>query len=187
MIVQTTPLGENENYMNLSPRKRMRLPSIADAATNVTYQQHKVGREERAAILGKHQGYRGCTIWFTGLSGAGKTTISFGLEKTLTQLGIPAYGLDGDNVRHGLCKNLGFSKHERSENVRRVAEVSKLFADMGVITLASFISPYLADREEARKIHEAEKIPFFEIYVNTPLEVCESRDPKSKFCIFKDN
>lgn len=96
------------------------------------------------------------------------------------QLGIPAYGLDGDNVRHGLCKNLGFSSHERTENIRRVAEVSKLFADMGVITLSSFISPYRNDREEARRIHESESLPFFEIYVNTPLEVCESRDPKSK-------
>lgn len=127
-----------------------------------------MGREERASILGRHEGFRGCTLWFTGLSGAGKTTISFALEKTLiqvlkrtvadvsvvpVQLGIPAYGLDGDNVRHGLCKNLGFAKNERSENIRRVAEVSKLFADMGVITLASFISPFRADREEAKSIH----------------------------------
>jgi len=159
----------------------MRLPSFGDAATNVTFQQHKVGREERAAILGQHSGFRGCTLWFTGLSGAGKTTISFGLEKTLIQLGLPAYGLDGDNVRHGLCKNLGFSKHERSENIRRVAEVSKLFADMGVISLASFISPYRHDRDEARRIHEEDGIPFLEIYVNTPLEVCESRDPKKLY------
>uniref|UniRef100_A0A7E4VYI6 APS kinase n=1 Tax=Panagrellus redivivus TaxID=6233 RepID=A0A7E4VYI6_PANRE len=155
--------------------------SFADAATNVTMQQHKVDREERAAILGKHAGYRGCTIWFTGLSGAGKTTISFALEKTLIQLGLPAYGLDGDNVRHGLCKNLGFSKHERTENIRRVAEVSKLFADMGIISLASFISPYRSDREEARRIHEEANIKFFEIYVDTPLEVCESRDPKNLY------
>jgi 3'-phosphoadenosine 5'-phosphosulfate synthase len=182
MFVQSsTPLAENENFINLTPRKRMRLPSFADAATNVTFQQHKVGRDQRAAILGQHKGFRGCTIWFTGLSGAGKTTISFALEKTLTQLGIPAYGLDGDNVRHGLCKNLGFSSHERTENIRRVAEVSKLFADMGVITLSSFISPYRNDREEARRIHESESLPFFEIYVNTPLEVCESRDPKKLY------
>jgi 3'-phosphoadenosine 5'-phosphosulfate synthase len=105
-------------------------------------------------VLGKHAGFRGCTIWLTGLSGAGKTTISFAVEKILNQLGIPAYGLDGDNVRHGLCKNLGFSSEDRSENIRRVAEVSKLFADMGVITLASFISPFCTDRDEARRIHE---------------------------------
>jgi 3'-phosphoadenosine 5'-phosphosulfate synthase len=148
----------------------------------VTFQQHKVGREERSLALGRHpEGYRGCTIWFTGLSGAGKTTISFALEKTLIQLGIPSYGLDGDNVRHGLCKNLGFKSEDRSENIRRVAEVAKLFADAGVITLASFISPFQLDRDEARKIHESEGIAFFEIYVNTSIEVCERRDPKSLY------
>uniref|UniRef100_A0AC34RQV5 Uncharacterized protein n=1 Tax=Panagrolaimus sp. JU765 TaxID=591449 RepID=A0AC34RQV5_9BILA len=182
LICQTnSPLENAENFLTLSPRKRMRLPSFADAATNVTFQQHKVGREERAAILGQHSGFRGCSLWFTGLSGAGKTTISFGLEKVLTQLGLPTYALDGDNVRQGLCKNLGFSKHERSENIRRVGEVSKLFADMGVISLASFISPFRNDRDEVRRIHEQDNLPFLEIYVNTPLEVCESRDPKQLY------
>ncbi|KAH7700377.1 CRE-PPS-1 protein [Aphelenchoides avenae] len=176
-----SPFEESENYLSQSPRKRMRLPSFSLGATNVTFQQHKVGREERAFILGRHAGYRGCTLWFTGLSGAGKTTISFALEKTLIQLGIPAYGLDGDNVRHGLCKNLGFSKSERSENIRRVAEVSKIVADMGVITLASFISPFKTDRDEAKSIHLNEGIKFFEIHVSTPLEVCEARDPKKLY------
>lgn len=111
-------------------------------------------RDERAAILGKYHSFRGATLWFTGLSGAGKTTLSFALEKILIQLGIPAYGLDGDNVRHGLCKNLGFSADDRSENIRRVAEVSKLFADAGFVTLASFISPFRFDRDLARTIHE---------------------------------
>ncbi|VDO25979.1 unnamed protein product, partial [Haemonchus placei] len=148
-------------------------------ATNVTYQQHKTGREERAAVLGKHDGFRGCTIWFTGLSGAGKTTIAFAVEKILTQMGIPCCGLDGDNVRHGLCKNLGFSKEERSENIRRVAEVSKLFADQGLVCLASFISPFRVDREEARRIHE--KVRFFEVYVSTSLQECEKRDPKKLY------
>ena len=152
--------------------------SVCSGSTNVYRQEHKAGREDRAAVLGQHGGFRGCTLWFTGLSGAGKTTISFELEKTLIQLGVPAYGLDGDNVRHGLCKNLGFSKHDRSENIRRVAEVSKLFAGMGVVSLVSFISPYRHDRDEARRIHEEENIPFLEVYVNTPLDVCESRDPK---------
>ncbi len=132
-----------------------------------------MSREERSTTLGRCPGYRGCTIWFTGLSGAGKTTISFGVEKMLTQvgrgirsqinlikqtrrlqLGLAAYGLDGDNVRHGLCKNLGFAREERSENIRRVAEVAKLFADMGIVCLASFISPFASDREEARRIHQ---------------------------------
>ncbi|KIH53451.1 adenylyl-sulfate kinase, partial [Ancylostoma duodenale] len=96
---------------------------FSTGATNVTYQQHKTGREERASVLGKHDGFRGCTIWFTGLSGAGKTTIAFAVEKLLTQMGIPCCGLDGDNVRHGLCKNLGFSKEERSENIRSETEI----------------------------------------------------------------
>ncbi|VDO42029.1 unnamed protein product, partial [Onchocerca flexuosa] len=147
-------------------------------ATNVTFQQHKVGREDRARVLGRHIGFRGCTIWFTGLSGAGKTTIAFAVEKILTQFGIPAYALDGDNVRHGLCKNLGFSKEERRENIRRVAEVAKLFADMGIVALASFISPYKDDRDDARSIHNQDSLPFFELYVNTPLKICELRDPK---------
>jgi len=142
------------------------------SATNVTLQQHKVSRTERSAVLGRYVGYKGCTIWFTGLSGAGKTTIAFAVEKTLTQvfvrrlnsllyplnlspiqLGIATYGLDGDNIRHGLCKNLGFKRDERAENIRRVAEVARLFADLGVVCLASFISPFAEDREEARRIH----------------------------------
>lgn len=176
------PLEETENLLEMSPPwKRMRFPSYCSGATNVTFQQHKVGREERAEILGRHSGFRGCTIWLTGLSGAGKTTIAFAVEKILTQLGLPSYGLDGDNVRHGLCKNLGFKKDERSENIRRVAEVSKLFADMGVITLASFISPFKCDRDDARAIHVQESLPFFEVFVNTPLEICESRDPKKLY------
>lgn len=178
-----SPLEESENYVSgQSPhRKKIRLPVTPHGSTNVTFQQHKVTREERSQALGRHLGYRGCTIWLTGLSGAGKTTVSFALEKTLTRLGLPAYGLDGDNVRHGLCKNLGFKKEDRSENIRRVAEVSKLFADMGVITLASFISPFEQDREEARRIHENEGLKFFEIFVNTPIEVCEARDPKKLY------
>ncbi|VDM53142.1 unnamed protein product [Angiostrongylus costaricensis] len=150
-------------------------------ATNVTYQQHKTSRQERASILGKHDGFRGCTIWFTGLSGAGKTTIAFAVEKLLTQMGIPCCGLDGDNVRHGLCKNLGFSKEDRSENIRRVAEVSKLFADQGLVCLSSFISPFLVDRNEARRIHETDNLGFFEVYLSTSLEECEKRDPKKLY------
>lgn len=130
--------------------------------------------------MGKYSNFRGATLWFTGLSGSGKTTLSFALEKLLIQLGIPAYGLDGDNVRHGLCKNLGFSDDDRTENIRRVAEVSKLFADAGFVTLASFISPFRRDRDSARRTHEEGNLQFFEIYVSTNLETCESRDPKRK-------
>ncbi|KAL7076149.1 hypothetical protein ACQ4LE_004750 [Meloidogyne hapla] len=173
-------IEDNENIMAQSPRKRMRLPSF-NVATNVTFQQHKVTREDRSNVLGRHSGYRGCTLWFTGLSGAGKTTIAFALEKTLIKLGIPSYGLDGDNVRHGLCKNLGFSKTDRSENIRRVGEVAKLFGDSGMVVLASFISPFRVDRDFARRIHQEADIPFFEIYVNTPIEICEARDPKKLY------
>ncbi|PAV91753.1 hypothetical protein WR25_09256 [Diploscapter pachys] len=162
-------------------RKRCRVSSMGSGSTNVTLQEHVISRDERADILGKYPGFRGCTIWFTGLSGAGKTTISFALERALNKMGVPCYGLDGDNVRHGLCKNLGFSKMDRSENIRRVAEVAKLFADMGIVTLASFISPFNEDREGARDIHTKEGLNFIEVYVSTPLEVCESRDPKKLY------
>uniref|UniRef100_A0A915CTR9 Adenylyl-sulfate kinase n=1 Tax=Ditylenchus dipsaci TaxID=166011 RepID=A0A915CTR9_9BILA len=143
-------------------------PAIVDCA-NVYFENHMVTREERALAMHRDGLYRGCTLWFTGLSGAGKTTLSFKLEAALNRLGYSSYSLDGDNVRHGLCKNLGFKKDDRTENIRRVAEVCKLFADMGAISLASFISPFRKDREEARKIHEKEGIRFFEIYVNTQL------------------
>jgi len=150
-------------------------------ATNVTYQNHHVTREQRGKILGQHAGFRGCTLWFTGLSGAGKTTIAFALEATLNDLGIPAYGLDGDNMRHGVCANLGFSASDREENIRRVAEVSRLFADLGVVCLSSFISPYEKDRINAREIHQKAGLPFVEVYVNTPLAVCEQRDVKGLY------
>ncbi|GMS96130.1 hypothetical protein PENTCL1PPCAC_18305, partial [Pristionchus entomophagus] len=177
-----SPVSENSQPLgDVNPRKRIRISSYSMGATNVTMQEHTVGRDQRADVLGRHEGFRGCTIWFTGLSGAGKTTVSFALEKALTQMGIPCYGLDGDNVRHGLCKNLGFTKEERAENIRRVAEVSKLFADAGMVTLASFISPYRADRDSAREIHKSNGLPFFEVYVDAPLEVCESRDPKDLY------
>uniref|UniRef100_A0A8R1IEP5 adenylyl-sulfate kinase n=1 Tax=Caenorhabditis japonica TaxID=281687 RepID=A0A8R1IEP5_CAEJA len=161
-------------------KKARYVPHPGSLSTNVTYQEHTISREERAAAMGRHDGFRGCTIWFTGLSGAGKTTISFALERTLNKLGIPCYGLDGDNIRHGLCKNLGFSKEDRQENIRRVAEVAKLFADSGMICLAAFISPFNEDRLDARKIHESANVKFIEVHVNTSLEVCEQRDPKRR-------
>ncbi|MGH0139373.1 UNVERIFIED_CONTAM: hypothetical protein FKN15_031230 [Acipenser sinensis] len=115
------------------------------------------------------------------LSGAGKTTIGFALEEYLVSHAIPSYSLDGDNIRHGLNKNLGFSTTDREENIRRIAEVAKLFADAGLVCITSFISPYTKDRAEARKILEAAGLPFFEVFVNAPLDVCESRDVKGLY------
>ncbi|KAL0102253.1 hypothetical protein PUN28_018651 [Cardiocondyla obscurior] len=150
-------------------------------ATNVLSQTHHVSRRKRGQAIGSLQGFRGCTIWMTGLSGAGKTSISFQLEKYLISQGIAAYSLDGDNIRTGLNCNLGFSKEDREENVRRVAEVARLFADAGIITLCSFVSPFAVDRKMAREIHENANLPFFEIFVDASLQVCEARDVKGLY------
>ncbi|KAK5639796.1 hypothetical protein RI129_010607 [Pyrocoelia pectoralis] len=150
-------------------------------ATNVTEQKHHVSRAKRGQILGHLRGFRGCTVWFTGLSGAGKTSIAFELEAYLVSRGIPAYGLDGDNMRRGLNQDLGFSKRDREENIRRVAEVAKLFADAGQVCLCSFVSPFAIDRELARRIHRDSDLPFFEVFVDTPLDVCEMRDTKGLY------
>ncbi|XP_026293418.1 bifunctional 3'-phosphoadenosine 5'-phosphosulfate synthase [Frankliniella occidentalis] len=150
-------------------------------ATNVTEQKHHVSRDKRGQVLGNLRGFRGCTVWFTGLSGAGKTSVSFELEAYLVGRGIVAYGLDGDNIRTGLNKNLGFSKEDREENIRRVAEVARLFADSGVVALCSFVSPFSEDRDMARQIHRDADLPFFEVFVDTPLNVCEQRDVKGLY------
>ncbi|HEV3263809.1 MAG TPA: adenylyl-sulfate kinase [Gemmataceae bacterium] len=146
-------------------------------ATNITWHEGHVGRDERAGLL--HQ--QGATLWFTGLSGSGKSTIAFTLEHALVQRGRLAYVLDGDNIRHGLNKNLGFSAADREENIRRIGEVAKLFADCGVIAMTSFISPYRKDRDLVRALHAAGQLPFIEIHVNTPIETCEQRDPKGLY------
>lgn len=145
------------------------------------YQAHHVSRSKRGQVVGTRGGFRGCTVWLTGLSGAGKTTIGFALEEYLVSHAIPCYSLDGDNIRHGLNKNLGFTSTDREENIRRIAEVAKLFADAGLVCITSFISPFTKDRKEARKIHESAGLPFFEVFVNAPLEVCESRDVKGLY------
>ncbi|GAB0088003.1 bifunctional 3'-phosphoadenosine 5'-phosphosulfate synthase [Sergentomyia squamirostris] len=150
-------------------------------ATNVTEQKHHVTREIRGQNLGICRGFRGCTLWLTGLSGAGKTSIAFELEAFLVSRGIPAYGLDGDNVRTGLNKDLGFTQGDREENIRRVAEVAKLFADSGVVAICSFVSPFADDREMARRIHKDSDLKFFEVFIDTPLAVCESRDVKGLY------
>ncbi|KAI3352387.1 hypothetical protein L3Q82_005353 [Scortum barcoo] len=150
-------------------------------ATNVTYQAHHVSRNKRGQVVGTRGGFRGCTVWLSGLSGAGKTTVSMALEEYLVCHGIPCYTLDGDNIRQGLNKNLGFSPEDREENIRRIAEVARLFADAGLVCIASFISPYSRDRLNARKIHEAAGLPFFEVFVDAPLDVCEQRDVKGLY------
>src|SRR6516162_11596991 len=146
-------------------------------ATNITWHEGHVNREERGKMLKQ----KGCTIWFTGLSGSGKSTFAYTLEHALVQRGHLAYVLDGDNIRHGLNKNLGFSAADREENIRRIGEVAKLFADCGALTLTSFISPYRKDRDTVRALHDAAKLPFIEIHVSTPIETCEQRDPKGLY------
>jgi len=146
-------------------------------ATNITWHEGTVTRQERQENLTQ----QGATIWLTGLSGSGKSTIAVALEQVLLKQGKHAYVLDGDNVRHGLNKNLGFSAEDRTENIRRIGEVSKLFADAGIISVTSFISPYRADRDLVRALHDEAKLPFLEVYVETPLEVAEQRDPKGLY------
>ena len=144
-------------------------------------QTQAVTRAIRGSVLGLRRGFRGCTIWFTGLSGAGKTTLAFALEEFLVSRGIPAYSLDGDIIRQGLNRDLGFSSEDCVENIRRITEVAKLFADGGIVCLCSFISPYAKDRDAARAAHAAAGLPFFEVYVSTPLSVCETRDLKGLY------
>lgn len=146
-------------------------------ATNITWHEGHVTREARAAMLKQ----TGATIWFTGLSASGKSTFAYTLEHALVQRGHLAYVLDGDNIRHGLNKNLGFSAADREENIRRIGEVAKLFADACVITMTSFISPYRKDRDAVRALHAEGKLPFVEVHVNTPIETCEQRDPKGLY------
>jgi adenylylsulfate kinase len=146
-------------------------------ATNITWHEGHVTREAREALLKQ----KGATIWFTGLSGSGKSTLAFTLEHALVQQGRLAYVLDGDNIRHGMNKNLGFSAADREENIRRIGEVAKLFADAGVIVMTSFISPYRKDRDTARALHDAAKVPFVEVHVSTPIATCETRDPKGLY------
>jgi adenylylsulfate kinase len=146
-------------------------------ATNITWHEGHVTRDERNVLLKQ----KGCTIWFTGLSGSGKSTIAYTLEHALVQRGHLAYVLDGDNIRHGLNKNLGFSAADREENIRRIGEVAKLFADAGLITMTSFISPYRKDRDGVRALHAEGKLPFIEVHVNTPIQTCEERDPKGLY------
>jgi len=144
-------------------------------ATNITWHDSEVTKENRRELLN----HKSAILWFTGLSGSGKSTISVALEKELHSKGILSYRLDGDNIRHGLNKNLGFSPEDRTENIRRIGEVSSLMVDAGIFTLTAFISPYLADRLQVRELVEADE--FIEVYVQASIETCESRDSKGLY------
>lgn len=142
---------------------------------NIVWHQSTVTRAERETI----SGHRGCTVWLTGLSGSGKSTVANLLEKALWERGVRSYVLDGDNVRHGLNKDLGFSPKDRTENIRRIGEVAALFTDAGVVNVTAFISPYRADRDLVRKVQAEGN--FIEVYVKCDLDECEKRDPKGLY------
>src|SRR5205814_8673020 len=144
-------------------------------ATNITWHEGSVTRDEREKLLGQ----KGVTVWMTGLSASGKSTIAVILEQMLLHRNKHAYRLDGDNIRHGLNKNLGFSADDRAENIRRIGEVAKLFTDAGVIAITSFISPYKKDRDAVRASMKPGE--FIEVYVNVSLEAAEKRDPKGLY------
>jgi len=144
-------------------------------ATNIVWHQGAVTRDDRERVNGN----KSCIVWLTGLSGSGKSTIAVALEKALWSRGVRSYILDGDNVRHGLNKNLGFSPADRTENIRRIGEVAKLFVDAGMLAITAFISPYRADRDQVRALVPAGD--FVEILVECPLDVCEGRDVKGLY------
>ena len=145
------------------------------ASTNIAWHEASVGRDERS----KQRGHRSAILWFTGLSGSGKSTLANAVNAALFERGLATYVLDGDNIRHGLCKDLGFSDADREENIRRIGEVAKLFVDAGVITLTAFVSPFRADRDKARAL--VADGDFIEVHCAADLAVCEDRDPKGLY------
>ncbi|MEM6052564.1 adenylyl-sulfate kinase [Erwinia sp. P7711] len=147
----------------------------AEHDENVIWHSHAVTRAERE----QQHGHQGAVLWFTGLSGSGKSTVAGALEQALHQLGASTYLLDGDNVRHGLCRDLGFSDEDRKENIRRVGEVAKLMVDAGLVVLTAFISPHRAERQMVRDMLGEGR--FIEVFVDTPLAICEARDPKGLY------
>jgi adenylylsulfate kinase len=149
-------------------------------ATNITWHEHKIARENREALLKQ----KGVLLWFTGLSASGKSTVANEVTYQLHQMGKLTYVLDGDNIRHGLNKNLGFSPEDREENIRRISEVGNLFADAGLITTTAFISPYRKDRDAARELLGNGR--FVEIFVKASIDICEKRDPKGLYQKAKD-
>ena len=150
---------------------------VEQKATNVHWHEGEVANEHRHQLLGQ----KGVTLWFTGLSGSGKSTVAVALEEALYKRGKLVYRLDGDNIRLGINKNLGFSAEDRTENIRRIGEIARLFVDCGVVALSSFISPYRADRDQVRALHEENGVPFLEVFVDCSLEEAEKRDPKGLY------
>lgn len=148
---------------------------------NITWHEQKVKKDQRWK-LNNHQG---AVLWFTGMSASGKSSVANQVDVALNEKGIRTYLLDGDNIRHGLCKNLGFSLEDRAENIRRVGEVCKLMADSGIVVLAALISPYTADRDGVRQRVEG-TASFFEVYVKASLETCEKRDPKGLYKLARE-
>jgi adenylyl-sulfate kinase len=144
---------------------------------NITWTRARIGREERARRFAQ----RGTVVWLTGLSGSGKSTMAVGLDAWLGERGRPAFILDGDNVRHGLCRDLGFSDADRVENIRRTGEVGKLMAEAGMISICALISPFAVDRQQVRESCVAAGVPFIEVFINAPLKVCEARDPRGLY------
>ncbi|MBR5624753.1 adenylyl-sulfate kinase [bacterium] len=150
---------------------------MPETEKNIVWHAHSVSREKREI----KNGHKGCVLWYTGLSGSGKSTVANKVEELLSQRNAQTYLLDGDNIRFGLNSDLGFEEKDRRENIRRIGEVAKLFADSGTIVSVAFISPYREDRERARAIVEKSGLVFVEIYVRCDLAVCESRDPKGLY------
>ena len=151
-------------------------------SANVIWQEATLDRARRWEALGQ----QGATVWFTGLPGAGKTTIATAAEARLIDAGRSAYRLDGDNLRHGLCSDLGFSKGDREINVGRVGEMALLFADAGTVALVALVSPYTDCRQKVRELHERDGLPFLEVFVNTPAGECARRDPKGLYARARD-
>ena len=158
-----------------SPSPPVVMTAATPKATNIVWHEASVDRAARA----EKRGHRSAILWFTGLSGSGKSTLANAVNAALFERGLATYVLDGDNVRHGLCKDLGFSDADREENIRRIGEVAKLFLDAGVIVLTAFVSPFRADRDKAREL--VEQGDFLEIFCAADLDVCESRDPKGLY------
>ena len=169
---ESRPASEPASGLSPGPASEQ---AAAPVSTNILRAEGQVGNADRAALLG----HGGRTVWFTGLSGSGKSTLAFAVEEALVARGVAAYVLDGDNVRFGLNRDLGFSAEDRTENIRRIGEVCRLFQDAGLVVLSAFISPYRADRDAVRALHP--EGAFVEVFVDTPLELCEERDVKGLY------
>jgi adenylylsulfate kinase len=163
-----------ELYLAIDNRKTF---MTEQKATNVHWHDGEISRDDRDRLMNQ----KGATLWFTGLSGSGKSTIAVALEEALFERGHLSYRLDGDNIRLGINKNLGFSAEDRTENIRRIGEIAKLFVDSSVIALTSFISPYREDRDKVRALHEEAGMPFVEVFVDCSLDEAEKRDPKGLY------